>query len=199
MEAGAAYGEKRRAKLAWPTFVVTTALLIAMSILALLKLGDDRNRLPDVSVGAGSVETGALLESAPLRHAVLNATSAALMIAGFVFVRKRMIGAHLTCMLLAVLSTSLFLASYVHYHYHVGSRPFPGGALARALYFGILIPHTMLAALVVPLVGTLLFHAFRWQIDRHKRLARWTLPIWLFVSVSGVAVYLMLYVWFPTA
>jgi len=137
------------------------------------------------------------LKSRPRLHAALNALSAALLATGFFFVRRRMIRSHVTCMLLAVVVTLAFLVSYLQYHHHTGSTVFQGEGWIRSLYLTVLLSHTVLAAFVVPLVGVLLFHAVRRRFDRHRRLARWTLPIWLYVSITGVLVYFMLYVWFP--
>ena len=137
------------------------------------------------------------LRSRPKLHAALNALSAALLATGFLFVRKKMIRPHVTCMLLAVVVTLSFLVSYLQYHYHTGSTAFQGQGWIRPLYLGLLLSHTVLAAFVIPLVSVLLFHAVRRRFDRHRRLARWTLPIWLYVSITGVLVYFMLYVWFP--
>jgi uncharacterized membrane protein YozB (DUF420 family) len=96
-------------------------------------------------------------------------------------------------MLSACVFSVLFLTSYVIYHYHVGSRPFPGQGGIRVVYFAILIPHTILAIVMVPMVLLTLYRALTSQWHRHRRLARWTLPIWLYVSVTGVIIYLMLY------
>jgi len=137
------------------------------------------------------------LKSRPRLHAALNALSAALIATGFFFVRRKSIRAHVTCMLLAVAVTLGFLVSYLQYHHHTGSSVFQGEGLVRSVYLTVLLSHTVLAAFVVPLVGVLLFHAVRRRFDRHRRLARWTLPIWLYVSITGVLVYFMLYVWFP--
>ena len=96
-------------------------------------------------------------------------------------------------MLAAFTTSTLFLFSYLTYHYHVGSVPFKGQGWIRAVYFAILISHTVLAALIVPLVLITLTRALKRRFDRHKRIARWTLPLWLYVSVTGVIVYWMLY------
>jgi len=101
--------------------------------------------------------------------------------------------AHKLCMLLAITASSLFLISYLTYHYQVGSVPFKGQGWFRVVYFSVLISHTVLAAAIVPLVLVTLTRALRGSFDRHKRIARWTLPIWLYVSVTGVLVYWMLY------
>jgi len=132
----------------------------------------------------------------PLLHAWLNAISALLLSAGFVFIRKKKVAPHLTCMLLTTLASLVFLASYLYYHHHVGSMPFRGEGWVRTLYFTILLSHTVLAAVVPPLAATLLVLAARRRFDRHRRIARWTLPMWLYVSTTGVVIYLMLYVWF---
>jgi putative membrane protein len=129
----------------------------------------------------------------PAVNAVLNGTSAALLTAGYVFIRQRKVTAHMTCMLTAFGVSSLFLVSYVMYHYHAGSRPFTGHGWIRGVYFTLLISHLVLAALIVPFALTTIYRAWRGQFARHRRIARWTLPVWLYVSVTGVIVYWMLY------
>lgn len=135
----------------------------------------------------------------PLVNACLNATAAALLVAGFAFVRNGKIRYHKACMATAVAVSALFLVSYLFYHYQVGSIRFTAGGWPRPVYFTILITHTVLAAAVVPLVVVTLWRALRGRFDRHARIARWTLPVWLYVSTTGVVVYLMLYRWFPSA
>jgi putative membrane protein len=102
-------------------------------------------------------------------------------------------------MLAACLTSALFLTSYLTYHYQVGSKPFLGQGSMRVVYFTILISHTILAVVIVPLVIMTVYRAWRGQWLRHQRLARWTLPLWLYVSVTGVIIYLMLYQLYPTA
>lgn len=129
----------------------------------------------------------------PTLNAALNASSAALLVAGYACIRSRRATAHRACMLLAVMTSTLFLVSYLTYHAKVGSVPYRGTGWLRALYFSILLTHTILAAVIVPLVAVTLLRALRGRFDRHRAIARWTLPIWLYVSVTGVVVYLMLY------
>lgn len=129
----------------------------------------------------------------PTLNAILNSLSALLLVLGFVFIKQKKIAAHRACMLGALGVSTVFLACYLVHHWQVGSVPFKGTGALRALYFAILIPHVLLAIAVVPLALTTISRGLKGQVDRHKRLARVTLPIWLFVSVSGVAVYLMLY------
>jgi putative membrane protein len=137
----------------------------------------------------GSLDVSAL----PALNAVLNATSAVLLTVGYVFIRSRKIAAHLTCMLTAFGVSTLFLISYVIYHYHAGSRPFAGQGWIRPVYFTLLLTHIVLAAAIVPLALTTMYRALTGQFARHKWIARWTLPIWLYVSVTGVVIYWMLY------
>jgi uncharacterized membrane protein YozB (DUF420 family) len=129
----------------------------------------------------------------PALNATLNATSAVLLTIGWRFIRSGRIEAHRRCMIGAFVTSSLFLISYVVYHAQVGSKPFPGTGVLRTIYFAILIPHVVLAAMVPPLAIVTLTRGLRRRDSAHRRVARWTLPIWLFVSVSGVLVYLMLY------
>jgi uncharacterized membrane protein YozB (DUF420 family) len=129
----------------------------------------------------------------PSVNATLNALSAILLIAGYTFIRSRNVKAHKTCMLAAFASSILFLISYLVYHYQVGSVPFKGQGGIRLVYFTILLTHTILATAVVPLALVTLFRAFKERFDRHRSIARWAFPIWLYVSVTGVVVYWMLY------
>ena len=129
----------------------------------------------------------------PTINAVLNASAAVAMVLGFVAIRNRRIAVHRACMLTAVGFSTLFLCSYLVYHAQVGSRPYAGGGWLRTLYFAILVTHTVLAIAILPLVSTTLYRALRTQFARHARLARVTFPIWLYVSVTGVVVYWMLY------
>ena len=129
----------------------------------------------------------------PALNASLNGASAVLMVTGHSLVRRGKVQLHRACMLAAVSTSTVFLACYLYYHAHVGSVHFPGQGWARGLYFSILISHTILAAAVPVLVVLTLIFAFRQKFERHRRIARWTYPIWLYVSVTGVIVYLMLY------
>ena len=129
----------------------------------------------------------------PGLNALLNGTSAILLVSGYLAIRRRDVHAHRRYMLAAFAASTAFLASYVRYHVAVGSVPFMGTGWVRVLYFAILIPHVILAALIVPLALLVLRHAWRRRFHRHARLARVTLPLWLYVSVTGVLVYLMLY------
>lgn len=129
----------------------------------------------------------------PALNATLNALSGVLLATGYLFIRARRIAAHRACMLCAFGTSTLFLVSYVVYHWNAGSRPFPGAGPIRVAYFAILVTHVILAAAILPLALLTLVHALRARFDRHVRLARWTFPVWMYVSVSGVVIYLMLY------
>ena len=133
------------------------------------------------------------LESLPAVNATLNATAATLLVIGYAFIRARRITAHKACMLSATVVSALFLTSYLYYHAYAGSTPFQGQGWIRPVYFSVLFSHTVLAAIVPPLVIVTLVFALRGRLERHKALARWTLPIWLYVSVTGVVIYWMLY------
>jgi putative membrane protein len=126
-------------------------------------------------------------------NALLNAGAALLLSIGFYFIRKRNMLAHRRCMLGAFALSSLFLVSYLLHHAQVGSVAYKGQGLMRTLYFAILVPHILLAALVVPLALLTIYRGWTTRYDRHRKVARITLPVWLYVSLSGVAVYLMLY------
>ncbi|HVF50503.1 MAG TPA: DUF420 domain-containing protein [Pyrinomonadaceae bacterium] len=134
----------------------------------------------------------------PHINACLNATSGLLLVAGFFFIRRRRVTAHLSCMIAALVVSVLFLVSYLVYHNHHGTTRFTGEGLVRPVYFIILGTHTILAAVIVPLIIMTLRRAVRGEFGRHMRLARWTFPLWLYVSVTGVVVYLMLYQIYPT-
>ena len=129
----------------------------------------------------------------PAVNAGLNALSACLLIGGYACIRRGRRAAHRRCMLAAFACSMLFLISYLVYHFQVGSVGFKGQGWIRPVYFTILITHTILATAVVPLALITLVRALREKFDAHRRIARWTLPIWLYVSVTGVVVYLMLY------
>lgn len=131
--------------------------------------------------------------SIPALNAALNASSAVLLLLGYGFIRRGRVRAHHWSMLGAFTLSALFLTGYLWFHFQAGIVPYRGVGWHRVLYLSILIPHSILAAAIVPLALVTLFHAFRQRFDRHRRIARWTLPIWLFVSVTGVAVYFMLF------
>lgn len=134
----------------------------------------------------------------PVIDAALNGTSAVLLIIGHRFIKLGRMAVHRAFMIAAIISSSLFLVSYLYYHAHVGSIHFQGHGWVRPLYFSILISHTILAAVIVPLVIITLTRALRARFARHRAIARWTYPIWLYVSVTGVVIYLMLYKLFPS-
>ncbi len=129
----------------------------------------------------------------PTVNASLNATTSVLLVTGWLLIRRKKIAAHRAVMITALGVSVLFLASYLYYHAHVGSKRFEGQGWIRPLYFGILLTHTVLAAAVVPLALVTLARGLRARYDRHRAIARWTLPIWLYVSVTGVVVYVLLY------
>lgn len=129
----------------------------------------------------------------PVLDASLNGTSALLLVIAHRMIKQGRMAVHRALMLTAVGTSSLFLISYLYYHAHVGSVRFQGQGWSRPVYFTILTSHTILAAAVVPLVIITLSRALRSRFDRHRMIARWTYPIWLYVSVTGVVVYLMLY------
>jgi len=129
----------------------------------------------------------------PALNATLNAVSGVLLTGGYAMIRRRRVAAHRAFMIAAWVVSVMFLASYTVYHAFAGSKPYPGTGAMRLLYFAILITHVVLAAVVLPLAVATLARALAKNYPGHKRLARWTLPIWLYVSVTGVVVYLMLY------
>lgn len=129
----------------------------------------------------------------PHLNAALNSSSALLLVSGWLLIRNRQIMAHRICMGSAFLTSTLFLISYLTYHYHHGSTRFQGTGAIRTLYLSILGTHTVLAVVILPLILLTFARALRGDFAAHRKVARWTLPLWLYVSVTGVVVYLMLY------
>ncbi len=129
----------------------------------------------------------------PTVNAVLNATAAVLLVCGYTMIRRRRITAHRACMIGAFCASLLFLASYSVYHARVGSHPFPGSGLVRPVYYAILASHVLLAAVILPMAILTLARGRRAQYAKHMAIAHWTLPLWLYVSVTGVVIYWMLY------
>lgn len=138
------------------------------------------------------------VQDLPALNATLNSLSALLLFAGWAFIRRGQKLAHRNCMIAALGTSALFLASYLTYHYlsHTVTR-FVEPAWFRPLYLGILLTHTVLAVVILPLIAMTVFRAARGQFERHQRIARWTWPLWLYVSVTGVVIYLLLYQIFP--
>jgi len=134
----------------------------------------------------------------PHVNACLNGTSALLLFTGYTFIRSRNVAAHRTCQIAALCVSILFLISYLTYHFHHGATRFQGTGVVRPIYFTILLTHTVLAIVIVPLVTLTFYRALRNDFTRHRRIARITLPLWLYVSITGVIVYLMLYQIYPS-
>ena len=124
---------------------------------------------------------------------MLNGCATLLLLAGFVFIKQKRVHAHRACMISAMVFSTVFLASYLLYHYEVGNVRFSGEGWIRPVYFAILIPHVILAGAIVPLALTTIWFALGNQFARHRRIARWTWPLWMYVSVTGVVIYFMLY------
>ena len=162
--------------------VIGLLSLVVVAVVAFLILG--------VTPPPGGVTQVAAL---PALNAALNGTCAALLTLGWVFIRRRRIGAHRACMLAAFTVSIAFLVSYVAYHALAGSRPFGGQGWIRWVYFPLLVSHIALSAAMLPFVLTALWRALRGEFARHARIARFTLPVWLYASVTGVLVYWMLY------
>ena len=132
----------------------------------------------------------------PVINASLNGASTVLLLTGRWFISKGRVASHRATMITAVITSTLFLMSYLYYHFHVHSVPFQGKGWSRPVYYTILASHVLLAIAIVPLVLITLTRALRERFDRHRAIARWTFPMWLYVSVTGVLVYFMLYHWF---
>jgi len=133
------------------------------------------------------------IASLPHLQASLNTISALLLVTGYYFIRKDNRDAHRACMISAVAVSVMFLVSYLIYHYNVGSVKFTGTGFIRPVYFFILITHTVLATLIVPMILVTVYRAASGRFESHKKIARWTLPVWIYVSVTGVVVYLFVY------
>lgn len=129
----------------------------------------------------------------PAVNACLNSISTLLLTAGYLFIRRGQVERHRLAMAGAFVTSCVFLTSYLIYHSQAGSVPFTKQGWVRPVYFAILISHIILAAAIVPLALVTLYHAWRERFDKHRRIARWTWPIWMYVSITGVAIYLMLY------
>ena len=142
-----------------------------------------------------------MISDLPAVNASLNLVSTIFISCGWYLIRRGHWRRHIACMITAVFSSTLFLVGYIVYHVHVGERSthFAAQGIVRHLYFAMLISHILLAFVTLPLVILTLIPVFRRRWDRHTRIARWTMPIWLYVSVTGVLVYLMVYKWFPPA
>jgi putative membrane protein len=130
-------------------------------------------------------------------NATLNGTSAVLLTCGYLAIRARKIAVHKAFMITAFLTSTAFLISYLAYHYRVGHVAFQGQGWIRPVYFALLLTHTVLAAVIVPMILVTLRRAWLERFDKHRIIARWTLPLWLYVSVTGVIVYLMVYQLYP--
>jgi putative membrane protein len=135
--------------------------------------------------------------SFPSINASLNACAAVCLTAGYAFVKAKKILAHRICMMLALLFSAIFLGCYLYYHYQVGAQtPFLGQGAWRVVYFSMLISHIILAVVIVPLIFRTVYLALSGQVGLHRRWARWTYPLWYYVSVTGVLIYFFLYQWF---
>ena len=169
-----------RDRLALPVIGLVSILVVLTVGFLLLGRQRESQRAYDVS-------------ALPTLNAFLNGTSAVFLTIGYAFIRLKKVTAHMTCMLTAFGVSSLFLISYLIYHYHVGSVLFGGTGWIRPVYFTLLISHIVLAVCIVPLASMTIYRAWTAQFEKHMRIARWTLPLWLYVSVTGVIVYWMLY------
>ena len=136
------------------------------------------------------------LSDLPALNACLNGTSAVLLTAGFIFIKRKNERAHRNCMVAALATSTLFLASYLYYHFHAGRTVFPENWF-KPIYLVILLTHTVLAVVIVPLIIAAVTQAVRRRFESHKKITRWTWPLWMYVSVTGVVIYLLLYQIFP--
>lgn len=136
------------------------------------------------------------VQDLPTLNATLNSIAACLLLWGYISIKRGKRELHIKLMVGALIVSSAFLTSYLIYHYHVPSKKFPDLGFIKTIYLLILVPHIILAALMVPLIVKTFWHAFRGEWEKHKKIARITFPIWMYVSVTGVIIYLMLYRWF---
>lgn len=134
----------------------------------------------------------------PALNAGLNSLCTIFLLLGWWFIVNQRKTQHICCMVAALITSTIFLSCYLYYHYHVGSVRFTAQGIVRPIYFFILITHLILAIVIVPMIILTVIPAFRSRFDKHRRIGKWTMPTWLYVSVTGVLVYLMLYVWFPS-
>jgi putative membrane protein len=132
----------------------------------------------------------------PALNACLNSLSTVLLTAGFIFIKRKHERAHRNCMIAALVTSTLFLTSYLYYHYHAGRTVFPENWF-KPIYLVILLTHTVLAVVIVPLIIAAVIQAIRRKFESHKKITRWTWPMWMYVSVTGVLIYLLLYQIFP--
>lgn len=132
----------------------------------------------------------------PALNASLNGIATLLLASGYVAIRRGQRDLHRNLMIAALIFSALFLTFYLIYHYHVGSVKFPNLGWIKTVYLLILFPHIVLAVVMVPMILKTLWHAYRQEWEKHKRIARLTFPIWMYVSITGVVIYLMLYQWF---
>lgn len=135
----------------------------------------------------------------PAINATLNGIATVLLGSGFVAIKLGRKDLHKALMISALIVSAAFLVCYLVYHYHAGSKPFPALGWIKTVYLLILVPHIILAAVMVPMILKTFWHAFRGEWESHKKIARWTFPIWMYVSLTGVVIYLMLYQWFAPA
>ena len=135
----------------------------------------------------------------PAINATLNGIATVLLGSGYVAIKQGRKDLHKALMISALIVSAAFLACYLVYHYHAGSKPFPELGWIKTVYLVILVPHIILAAVMVPMILKTFWHAFRGEWESHKKIARWTFPIWMYVSLTGVVIYLMLYQWFTSA
>jgi uncharacterized membrane protein YozB (DUF420 family) len=138
------------------------------------------------------------LSDLPALNACLNSASTVLLTAGYIFIKRKNERAHRNCMVAALVTSALFLASYLYYHFHAGRTVFPENWF-KPIYLVILLTHTVLAVVIVPLIVAAVVQAIRRRFESHKRITRWTWPMWMYVSVTGVVIYLLLYQIFPPA
>jgi len=132
----------------------------------------------------------------PKLYTIFNACALLHIILGLVLIKARQRKAHIACMSIALLFSTAFLGCYLYYHYHAGHVKFAGTGLARPVYYTILLTHIPLAVLSLPMIIMTVLPALRQRFDKHKRMAKWTVPVWLYVSVTGIIIYLMCYVWY---
>lgn len=163
--------------------IMTILIVSVMAFLFLLYL---------IYVNESVEDSANWVQALPALNAFLNSVSTILILSGYVAIRKKKYKVHMRFMLTAFITSCLFLISYLIYHHYAGDTPFPGQGFIRPIYFAILISHIILSAFVVPLVLTSYYFAFSGRFTTHRKVSKWTFPIWLYVSVTGVVIFFML-------
>lgn len=178
-------------------FLKELSLARALAVILLISGGAFTFLIWLIYVRGGSDYSSSLIDNLPALNALLNATSTVLLLFGYRAIRQRKFRRHMKFMLTAFLTSTLFLISYVIYHTFHGSTPFEGEGIIRPIYFFILVTHIILSAVVVPMILSSFYFAFSGKLETHRKFSKFTLPVWLYVSVTGVLIFAILRVFNP--